>query len=840
MSSAELKDRSNLHPSNQQLDYRINAQDNPMMSEDEEKTGIQPSSDDGNTSASEEFDWEQDDPEDKTDNEETLGKAKKSFTFFFLSRKSSLISWIIFIFLTFASIAVCVVIYVKVKPQTDPTLTSYNLGLWFTFVAFMFCISFATQCAVEFIPWIIKNFAGFLFSRQTEILRARLSYYMALRLYIKLVGIGAWAWGSWAFLRWHIQSPANGQLPPYVATLERVMEILFLLALFLFVEKFILQLIVTSFHKKAYGDRLQKNERALRILDKLKRVKRTMPQDFLLKRIKRNKQRNQQTSQNKMYQADTEHNTDKIKFKPIINTNPGTPVSEEVLSTKQTVTFPPTHSLDTLIPIPPLNERHPDASKVVDEKAMQEDVPLDLEKDRGKDAKKKGYLRNFEKTQQPSRPTNKRMNTGISGLSSNNSSILDAAFFNSWSIKGGYNRLFKESVLHQDPIRQAKVLARDIYHNIMGASPVRHYLIESDLYDFFRTISEAREAFHLFDIDTNGDISKRELRAGCIRIYRERKDLARSMRDMSQVTGTLDNILLVVFACIWAVVVMAVFGVNVATQLTPLWSAFIAASFIFGSSAKDAFESILFVFVTHPFDTGDRILIDSENWTVASVGLMVTTFLKWSGDVIYVKNTVLATKYIINCRRTGNTTEALDIQISYHTPTWKIQALGDHMVKWANNYPKLYTPNSTGVNIINLENLNRITLTFYFEHTNNFQDLGGRWLRHNNFMMELKDELQRLCITYSKPDQPVVHAFPDTEETMSEEAKAQLDRYRESEETLRRRYTTSGAYRNVSSRYQNQADSASSQAGGGSGDGGGDSGVAAAGAATVVFTTGAM
>ncbi|KAI8382939.1 hypothetical protein BD560DRAFT_322708, partial [Blakeslea trispora] len=769
----------------------------------------------------EEFDWEEDDPEDKRDNEETVSKPRKSFTFFFLSRKSSLISWIIFIFLTLASIAVCVVIFVKVKPQTDPTLTSYNLALWFTFVAFMFCISFITQCAVEFIPWIIKNFAGFLFSRQDEVLRARLSYYMALRLYIKLVGIGAWAWGSWAFLRWHIQSPENGQLPPYVSTLERVMEILFLLALFLFVEKFILQLIVTSFHKKAYGDRLEKNERALRTLDKLKRVKRTMPQDFLLKRIKRNKQR----TNTKVYQADTEETSSKNKFKPIINTNPGTPVSEEVSSTRQNVTFPPTHSMDTLIPIPPLGERKL-SRKLTDERSIEDEIKHEQE-----EKKKRNYL---------ARMRQKRMNTGLSGFSSNNSSILDAAFFNSWNIKGGYNRLFKESVLQQDPIRQAKVLARDIYHNVMGNNPVRHYLIESDLYDFFRTINEAREAFQLFDIDTNGDISKRELRAGCIRIYRERKDLARSMRDMSQVTGTLDIILLVVFACIWAVVVMAVFGVNVATQLTPLWSAFIAASFIFGSSAKDAFESILFVFVIHPFDTGDRILVDSENWTVASVGLMVTTFLKWSGDVIYVKNTVLATKYIINCRRTGNTTEALDIQISYHTPTWKIQALGDHMVKWANTYPKLYTPNSAGVNIINLENLNRITLTFYFEHTNNFQDLGGRWLRHNNFMMELKDELQRLCITYSKPDQPVVHAFPDTEEPMSQEAMTQLERYRESEEKLRRRYTNSGTYRNVSSRYQNQADSVSSGVDSGAGGNSGDTGASAAGAATVVFTTGAM
>jgi hypothetical protein len=30
----------------------------------------------------------------------------------------------------------------------------------------------------------------------------------------------------------------------------------------------------------------------------------------------------------------------------------------------------------------------------------------------------------------------------------------------------------------------------------------------------------------------------------------------------------------------------------------PLWSAFVAASFIFGTSARDAFEAIIFVFVT--------------------------------------------------------------------------------------------------------------------------------------------------------------------------------------------------------------------------------------------------
>jgi hypothetical protein len=92
---------------------------------------------------------------------------------------------------------------------------------------------------------------------------------MALRTYTKLVCIGAWSWGSWAFLRHNLGLPEGSIRPDYVKTLELVWESFFFLALFIFVEKFILQLIVTSFHKKAYGDRLSQNERALKILDKL-------------------------------------------------------------------------------------------------------------------------------------------------------------------------------------------------------------------------------------------------------------------------------------------------------------------------------------------------------------------------------------------------------------------------------------------------------------------------------------------------------------------------------------------------------------------------------------------
>jgi hypothetical protein len=52
--------------------------------------------------------------------------------------------------------------------------------------------------------------------------------------------------------------------------------------------------------------------------------------------------------------------------------------------------------------------------------------------------------------------------------------------------------------------------------------------------------------------------------------------------------------------------VCAAFGVNVGTELMPLWSAFIAASFVFGNSAKEAFDSVIFVFVTVSINTNSE------------------------------------------------------------------------------------------------------------------------------------------------------------------------------------------------------------------------------------------
>jgi hypothetical protein len=120
-----------------------------------------------------------------------------------------------------------------------------------------------------------------------------------------------------------------------------------------------------------------------------------------------------------------------------------------------------------------------------------------------------------------------------------------------------------------------------------------------DFYKCFDTRTAAEEAFGIFDRDNNGDLSRREMRDVMLRVYKERKDLAAALRDLSQCVGKLDNILLSLALIIYVFMVLnIVSGKNVTTTVLPFGSLLVALSFIFGQSAKNTFDSIIFVFVT--------------------------------------------------------------------------------------------------------------------------------------------------------------------------------------------------------------------------------------------------
>jgi hypothetical protein len=144
--------------------------------------------------------------------------------------------------------------------------------------------------------------------------------------------------------------------------------------------------------------------------------------------------------------------------------------------------------------------------------------------------------------------------------------------------------------------REAKRLARliyDVFHDRR-----RRFLIPEDFHPAFPSTEEAQNAFRVFDKDNNGDISRQDIKSTLMKVYKERRFLSRSMRDVSAALRTLDRILLFFALIVLLFISLSVFAVNVGTSLTSVYSLGLAASFVFKTSASNAFDAIMFLFVT--------------------------------------------------------------------------------------------------------------------------------------------------------------------------------------------------------------------------------------------------
>ena len=128
--------------------------------------------------------------------------------------------------------------------------------------------------------------------------------------------------------------------------------------------------------------------------------------------------------------------------------------------------------------------------------------------------------------------------------------------------------------------------------------PGRTYVSPRDFYPAFPTAPEAEAAFKVFDNDGNGDISRPEIKTTLLKVYKERRFLSRSMRDVGQALTTLDSMLVLIALIILFFISLSIFGVNIEQSLTSLYTIFIGLSFIFKNSASNAFDAIMFLFVT--------------------------------------------------------------------------------------------------------------------------------------------------------------------------------------------------------------------------------------------------
>ena len=83
-----------------------------------------------------------------------------------------------------------------------------------------------------------------------------------------------------------------------------------------------------------------------------------------------------------------------------------------------------------------------------------------------------------------------------------------------------------------------------------------------------------------------------------------------TLNDTKTAVNKLHQMVNVVVSIIILVACLLILGIATSKFLLFISSQIVAMAFVFGNTCKTVFEAVIFLFVMHPFDVGDRCEID--------------------------------------------------------------------------------------------------------------------------------------------------------------------------------------------------------------------------------------
>lgn len=95
-----------------------------------------------------------------------------------------------------------------------------------------------------------------------------------------------------------------------------------------------------------------------------------------------------------------------------------------------------------------------------------------------------------------------------------------------------------------------------------------------------------------------------------VKVYKDRRALAHALNDTKTAVKQLNKLITALLMIIIIVVWLLLTGIATTKVLVVFSSQLVVAVFMFGNTCKTIFEAIIFVFVMHPFDVGDRCVVD--------------------------------------------------------------------------------------------------------------------------------------------------------------------------------------------------------------------------------------
>jgi hypothetical protein len=174
-------------------------------------------------------------------------------------------------------------------------------------------------------------------------------------------------------------------------------------------------------------------------------------------------------------------------------------------------------------------------------------------------------------------------------------------------------------------------------------------------------------------------LTQAALQETLVAIYNERKFLTRNLQSLESLFAAANTFFNVLIGFGMFFFFLFAFNNSSVGHILVSFSALsVAISFSFGETAKNIFNSFIFVFVRHAFDAGDYVAIPEDSdgpMHVQRIHLLTTTFRRRDNRVVDIPNHVLYNHKILNLRRSTNLRDIFTLDVDVNVSMELIQKL---------------------------------------------------------------------------------------------------------------------------------------------------------------------
>jgi hypothetical protein len=111
-------------------------------------------------------------------------------------------------------------------------------------------------------------------------------------------------------------------------------------------------------------------------------------------------------------------------------------------------------------------------------------------------------------------------------------------------------------------------------------------------------------------------------------------------------------------------------------------TALLSLSFVFATTCQEVLGSCVFLFIKHPYDIGDFVVIDDTELVVERISLLYTVFTRvQTAQVVQTPNIILNSLWVDNVTRSKALKEQTSFQVALETDSHQISALRTSVLK---------------------------------------------------------------------------------------------------------------------------------------------------------------